>query len=188
MRTSFFAAALLFTAGIVAGGLPAAAQIRGDSTYVPLSRHVSYPDYYPCRSEEDGKWGYVDIHNEWTIRPDYDGVLYETNGGMYAVQLKGKWGFVGVSGEPLTEVSYDAAICEIDYRKAGYKANFAALRKRGKWAFVDVQGRFVTAFKYDEVLIMNGKYIIRMKEANSKKMRSGELLPDGTERWDKTPR
>lgn len=168
--------------------LPVMAQVRGDSTYVPLQDHPSYPDYYPSQSEEDGRWGYVDVDNEWTIQPNYDGVLYETNGGMYAVQLKGKWGLVGVSGEPLTDVIYDAAICEIDYKKAGYKANFAALRRRGKWAFVDVQGHFVTNFKYDEVLIMNGKYIIRIKEANSKKMRSGELLPDGTEHWDKTAR
>lgn len=136
--------------------------------------------YYPCRCET-GEWGYVDKDNEWTIRPMYDAVLYETNGGMYAVSVGGKWGFVGVSGEQLTDVIYDAAICEIDYTKGDYGANFAALRRKGKWAFVDVQGKFVTEFKYDEVLIMNGKYIIRMR--NGKKMRSGYLAADGTEEW-----
>ena len=128
-----------------------------------------YPMYYPCRCET-GEWGYVNAQNEWTIRPDYQAVLYETNGGMYPVSRDGKWGFVGVSGEPLTEIHYDAAICEIDYRKYKYGANLAALRKKGKWAFIDVQGVFVTEFKYDEVLIMNGKYIIRKKEGISKEI------------------
>ena len=101
---------------------------------------------------------------------------------MYPVSVGGKWGYVGVSGEPLTDVAYDAAVCEIDYAKDGYKANYAALRRKGKWAFVDVQGKFVTEFKYDEVLILNGKYIIRMR--NGKKMRSGYLADDGSEVWD----
>ena len=65
-----------------------------------------YPMYYPCRCET-GEWGYVDKDNEWAIRPIYDAVLYETNGGMYPVSVGGKWGYVGVSGEPLTDVAYD---------------------------------------------------------------------------------
>lgn len=184
MKPSLLIAALLLATVIAATSATALAQIHGDSTYTPLYEHTSYPDYYPCQSEEDGKWGYVDVNNQWVIEPDYDGVLYETNGGMYAVQRHGKWGFVGVSGEPLTEVAYDAAVCEIDYRKAGNRTNFAALRKRGKWAFIDVQGHFVTDFKYDEVLIMNGKYIVRVKKPDNRTMRSGELTPDGKEHWE----
>lgn len=146
-----------------------------------LSAQEAYPMYYPCRCET-GEWGYVDKDNEWAIRPMYDAVLYETNGGMYPVSVGGKWGFVGVSGEPLTDVTYDAAVCEIDYDKDGYAVNYAALRSKGKWAFIDVQGKFVTDFKYDEVLILNGKYIIRMR--NGKKMRSGYLGTDGKEVWN----
>lgn len=137
--------------------------------------------YYPCQSE-DGGWGYMDRDNDWTIMPKYDAVLYETNGGMYPVSIEGKWGLVGVSGESLTEIVYDAAICEIDYAKHKYPVYYAALRKKGKWAFVDVQGRFVTDFKYDEVLIMNGKYIIRKKVG--KKMKSGFLTEGGKEEWN----
>lgn len=151
------------------------------STFNTLSAQEAYPMYYPCRCET-GEWGYVDKDNEWTIQPTYDAVLYETNGGMYPVSVGGKWGFVGVSGEPLTDVAYDAAVCEIDYDKDGYKVNYAALRSKGKWAFIDVQGKFVTDFKYDEVLILGGKYIIRMR--NGKKMRSGYLDADGKEVWN----
>lgn len=111
----------------------------------------------------------------------YDAVLYETNGGMYPVSIGGKWGFVGTSGESLTDVIYEAAVCEIDYTKNNYTVNYAALRRKGKWAFIDVQGKFVTDFKYDEVLIMNGKYIIRVREG--KRMRSGYLTEDGKEVW-----
>ncbi len=146
----------------------------------PLSAQQVYPMYYPCRCET-GEWGYVDKDGEWAIRPQYDAVLYETNGGMYPVSIKGKWGLVGVSGEPLTDIVYDAAVCEIDYAKNHYKANYAALRRKGKWAFVDIQGVFVTEFKYDEVLILNGKYIIRVRDG--KKMRSGYLTADGKEEW-----
>lgn len=136
--------------------------------------------YHPCRSET-GEWGYVDSQGEWAIRPVFDAVLYETNGGMYPISKGGKWGFVGVSGEPLTDIVYDAAVCEIDYVKNKYKAYYAALRRKGKWAFIDVQGRFVTDFKYDEVLIMNGKYIIRVREG--KRLRSGYLSEEGKEVW-----
>lgn len=147
----------------------------------PVNAQNVYPMYYPCRCET-GEWGYVDKDNEWVIRPMYDAVLYETNGGMYPVSVGGKWGFVGVSGEPLTEVVYDAAVCEIDYQKNDYKVCYAALRRKGKWAFIDVRGKFVTEFKYDEVLILNGKYIIRKREG--KKLRSGYLSDDGKEVWN----
>jgi len=140
-----------------------------------------YPMYHPCRCET-GKWGYVDNNNEWRVQPHYDAVLYETNGGMYPVSSAGKWGVVGVSGEPLVDIKYDAAVCEIDYVKNGYTFNYAALRRKGKWAFIDVQGKFVTDFKYDEVLILNGKYIIRVRDG--KKMRSGYLEENGVEVWD----
>lgn len=150
------------------------------STNSSLSAQEAYPMYFPCRCET-GEWGYVDKENEWAIRPMYDAVLYETNGGMYAVSVGGKWGFVGVSGEPLTDIEYDAAVCEIDYRKDNYGVNYAALRRKGKWAFIDVQGRFVTDFVYDEVLILNGKYIIRQRVG--KKMRSGYLNDEGKEVW-----
>ncbi|MBQ6955265.1 MAG: WG repeat-containing protein [Bacteroidales bacterium] len=146
-----------------------------------LNSQEVYPMYYPCRSET-GEWGYTDEEGDWAIQPAYDAVLYETNGGMYPVSVKGKWGFVGVSGESLTEVKYDAAVCEIDYVKNKYTAYYAALRQKGKWAFIDVQGRFVTDFKYDEVLIMNGKYIIRVREG--KRIRSGFLTEDGKEVWN----
>lgn len=142
----------------------------------------AYPFYYPCRAEEDGQWGYVDEQNDWVVSPRYDALLYETNGGMYPVSKNGKWGFVGVSGEMLTDIKFDAVVCEIDYQKAGYPVNFAAVRLRGKWAFINVQGRFVTGFNYDEVLIMNGKYIIRQK-TESGKMRTGHLDRDGKEVW-----
>lgn len=140
-----------------------------------------YPMYHPCRCET-GAWGYVDNEGDWVIPPTYDAVLYETNGGMYPVSVSGKWGFVGVSGEQLTKVSYDAAVCEIDYVKNKYTVYYAALRQKGKWAFIDVQGRFVTEFKYDEVLIMNGKYIIRIRDG--KRMRSGYLTEGGKEIWN----
>lgn len=142
-----------------------------------------YPDYYPCRAEEDGKWGYVDKNDSWVIRPIYDALLYETNGGMYPVSMNGKWGLVGPSGETLVDIKYDAVVCEIDYQKYRYPANFAALRQRGKWAFVNVQGIFVTEFVYDEVLILNGKYIIRQKNGKGK-MRSGYLDKEGKEVWE----
>ncbi len=154
------------------------------TNYEILDDHPAYPDYYPCQNEESGLWGYVDKNNEWAIRPLYDATLYETNGGMYPVQRGGKWGFVGVTGAPLTDIIYDAVQCEIDYQKAGHRVNLAAVRRQGKWAFIDVQGRTVTPFKYDEVLIMNGQYIIRMKDPNHKeKMRSGILNADLTESW-----
>lgn len=142
-----------------------------------------YPMYYPTRCET-GEWGYVDAQDNWAIPPRYTALLYETNGGMYPVSINGKWGFVGVSGEPLTDIAYDAAVCEINYDKQGYPVHFAALRRKGKWAFIDVQGKFVTDFKYDEVLIMNGKYIIRTKDENGK-MKSGSLDKDGHEIWNK---
>ena len=141
-----------------------------------------YPFYYPCRCET-GEWGYVDRNNEWTIRPQYTAVMYETNGGMYPVSMNGKWGFVGVSGELLTDIVYDAAVCEIDYQKYHYPVNFAAVRRKGKWAFINVQGVFVTEFKYDEALILNGKYIIRVRDEKGR-MKTGHLDKNGKEIWD----
>lgn len=146
-----------------------------------LKAQETYPMYFPCRCET-GEWGYIDKDDEWVITPKYDAVLYETNGGMYPVSVGGKWGFVGISGEPLTDIIYDAAICEIDYCKNNYKVYYAALRSKGKWAFIDVQGKFITEFKYDEVLILGGKYIIRIRDG--KKMRSGYLSDDGKEIWN----
>ncbi|MBQ9473545.1 MAG: WG repeat-containing protein [Bacteroidales bacterium] len=142
-----------------------------------------YPMYYPCQAEETGEWGYVDKDGEWAITPMYGPLRYETNGGMYPVSRAGKWGFVGVSGEPLTDIVYDGVAYEIDYQKYKYPATYAAIRLKGKWAFINVQGIKVTDFKYDEVLIYNGKYVIRIKDKNGH-IKSGYLLKDGVEVWD----
>lgn len=141
----------------------------------------AYPFYYPMK-DDNGKWGYVDDNGRWVILPKYSAVLYETNGGMYPVSQNGKWGFVGVSGEKLTDIIYDACVCEIDYPKNHYTYNFAAVRQKGKWACINVQGRFVTEFKYDEVMIYNGKYVVKIREG--KKMRTGHLDAGGNEIWD----
>lgn len=141
----------------------------------------SYPTYYPSKAD-NGLWGYVDDNNRWSILPKYSAVLYETNGGMYPVSKDGKWGYVGVSGEKLTDIAYDAALCEIDYPKNKYPVYYAALRRKGKWAFIDVQGKFVTDFKYDEVMIYNGKYVIKIREG--KVMKTGHLDSMGKEVWD----
>lgn len=151
--------------------------------FLALAQREVYPFYYPCQSEETGEWGYVDKQNNWAIRPQYSAVMYETNGGMYPVSINGKWGFAGVSGQLLTDIKFDAVVCEIDYVKNRYETYFAAVRLRGKWAFIDVQGKFITGFKYDEVLVMNGKYIIRQKNDKGK-MRTGHLNADGHEVWD----
>lgn len=147
-----------------------------------LNAQEIYPFYYPQRCE-DGNWGYVDQNDNWAIRPQYSALQYETNGGMYPVSKNGKWGFVGVSGEPLTDIVYDGVAYDIDYQKNHYLVNYAALRRRGKWAFINVQGIFVTEFKYDEVLIYNGKYIIRVRDANGK-LKSGYLDSKGQEVWN----
>lgn len=147
-----------------------------------VSAQEVYPFYYPCRCET-GEWGYVNKDNEWTIRPQYDAVLYETNGGMYPVSMHGKWGLVGVSGEALTPITYDAVVCEIDYQKYHYPAIFAAVRHKGKWAFINVQGVLVTGFNYDEILILNGQYIIRNKTGDGR-MKTGHLDANGKEIWN----
>lgn len=146
-----------------------------------LKAQEAYPAYYPCRAA-NGLWGYVDDNERWTIQPKYTAVLYETNGGMYPVSKDGKWGFVGVNGLPLTEIIYDACMCEIDYPENNYRVNYAAVRRKGKWAFINVQGVFVTDFKYDEVLIYNGKYVIRNREG--KDMKQGYLDDNAQEVWE----
>lgn len=148
-----------------------------------LNAQEIYPMYYPCQAEETGEWGYVDKDNNWTITPRYGALRYETNGGMYPVSKNGKWGYVGVSGEPLTDIIYDGVAYEIDYQKYPYPATYAALRLKGKWGFINVQGVMVTEFKYDEVLIYNGKYVIRCKQPGGG-IKTGYLEKDGVEVWE----
>lgn len=99
-------------------------------------------------ARENGKWGVVDLANEWLLAPEYDEVITDELGrafGQGAVFAR-KDGVVRlyVDGEPVGDAYEDAR----PFGAEGY----AAVMQGGKWGFVDTEGQLRIPCRYDNAL------------------------------------
>lgn len=99
-------------------------------------------------AKENGKWGVIDLQNEWLLAPEYDEIKTDELGrafGQGAVFAK-KNGAVHlyVDGKPMGN-SYE------DARPFGAEG-YAAVKQAGKWGFVDTEGQLRISCQYDNAL------------------------------------
>lgn len=99
-------------------------------------------------ARENGKWGVVDLQNEWLLDPEYDEIMMDELGRCYGqgAVFARKDGAVRlyVDGKQVGD-SYE------DARPFGGEG-YAAVKQGGKWGFVDTDGQLCIPCRYDDAL------------------------------------
>ena len=105
-----------------------------------------------------GKWGVIDLANNWFITPQYDAIIKDELGRCYAQGAvfvrSGDLVYLILNGTK-TEISYD------DARPFGNEG-YAAIKKNGFWGFIDITGKEVVPFIYDDALSF-GQHLAAVK-------------------------
>jgi len=109
-------------------------------------------------AKNNGRWGVIDISNNWLIPAEFDDVIRDELGRCYAqgavfVRI-GNLVHLFINGK-LTEFVFDDARPFTD-------EGFAAVKRGGKWGFIDRDGAEVIAFMFDDALSF-GQHLASVK-------------------------
>lgn len=103
-------------------------------------------------AKQDGKWGVIDIGTEWLLPAEYDEIISDELGRVYAqgavFARKGDNVLLFVNGAQ-AESSYEDA-------RPFNENGWAAVKQGGKWGFIDTAGAFKIAPQYDDALSFSG--------------------------------
>ena len=109
----------------------------------------------------DGRWGVVDLSQNWLIPAEYDGIIQDELGRCYAqdaVFARNSGAvYLFTGGRKTGEVFDDAK----PFSDEGY----AAVKRNGKWGFIDTTGSVVIDFKFDDALSF-GQHMAAVKQNN----------------------
>lgn len=99
-----------------------------------------------------GKWGVVDISNDWLIPAQYDAIIQDELGRCYGQ------GSVFVRSSDEVFLYSDGDLLPTSYQDARpfSGTGYAAVMQGGKWGFIDTEGNAVIDFIYDDALSFNG--------------------------------
>lgn len=113
-------------------------------------------------AKSDGKWGLVNISEEWMLEPKYDEILCDTLGRCYArscvfvreddtvkLLVHSKDGFTQI-GE-----NFEDAKPFLDL--------YAAVKQDGKWGFVDTDGTLVVDYQFEDAQSF-GQHLAAVKQ------------------------
>lgn len=107
----------------------------------------TYSDGYVA-AKQNGKWGLVDLADEWLLSPEYDEIMMDELGRSYMQKAvfarKGNAVYLFVDGVE-TGGPYE------DARPFG-EEGYAAVKKNGKWGFVDTSGQLQIQYQFDDAL------------------------------------
>ena len=90
-----------------------------------------------------GKVGFIDIHNRFIIKPQFENVddVHGFNLGLSAVKKNGKFGFINKKGEFVIEPQFDYA--------DNFRDNMlATIKQDGKFGAINLRGEIVVPCKY----------------------------------------
>ena len=112
-------------------------------------------------AKTDGKWGVIDLANEWLITPQYDDVIKDGFGRCFAQGAvfvrSGDLIYLTVNGIKTANIYDDAR----PFGNEGY----AAVKKNGYWGFIDTAGNEIIPFIYDDALSF-GQHLAAVKYGN----------------------
>ena len=105
-----------------------------------------------------GKWGVVDISQNWILPSEFDGIVMDEIGRCYArgavFAIKDGAACLYVEGIQVGEAFDDAR----PFSDEGY----AAVKRNGKWGFIDTDGALVIGFRFDDALSF-GQHLAAVK-------------------------
>jgi len=109
-------------------------------------------------AKSNGKWGVIDLSNNWLIPAEFDGIVQDELGRCYAQGVvfvrDGNYVYLIKDGSPAGFVYEDAH----PFTDEGY----AAVKKNGKWGFIDSDGTEVIKYVFDDALSF-GQHLAAVK-------------------------
>ena len=113
--------------------------------------------YIPAKI--DGKWGVIDLSNNWLIPAEYDGIVQDELGRCYAQGAVFAWSsgmvYLFIGGHQIGDAYEDAR----PFSSEGY----AAVKKGGKWGFIDPAGTLMINYCFDDALSF-GQHLAAVKQ------------------------
>jgi len=107
----------------------------------------------------NGKWGIIDLSNEWLIPAEYDEIIIDELGRCYAQGAafvrSGEAVYLFTGGSIADGIYEDA----YPFTDEGY----AAVKKNGKWGFIDANGSEVIQYVFDDALSF-GQHLAAVKQ------------------------
>ena len=109
-------------------------------------------------AKQNGKWGVVDLQNEWLLSPEYDEIIMDELGRSY-----GQGAVFAKTGNAVYLFVDDAEIGgPYDDAKPFGEEGYAAVKKDGKWGFIDTSGALKIPYQFDDALSF-GQHLAAVK-------------------------
>lgn len=107
----------------------------------------TYSEGYAA-AKENGKWGVIDLQNEWLLAPEYDEIIADELGRAFGQ------GAVFARKNEAVNLYVDSEQVGGPYEDARPfgAEGYAAVKQAGKWGFVDTQGQLCIPCQYDNAL------------------------------------
>jgi len=109
-------------------------------------------------AQNGGKWGVVDLSNNWLISADHDDIIRDELGRCFAQNA------VFVRNGDFVYLFTDGSFSDTVYEDARPFSDegYAAVKKNGKWGFIDTGGIEVISFIFDDALSF-GQHLAAVK-------------------------
>jgi hypothetical protein len=124
--------------------------------------HVATTEFlnpWPEEDTFDAKFGFVDIHGEVLIKPQYTFARPFTEG-LAAVQIKDKWGYINAARKLVIPAIYDDA--------QSFDDGCARVQKNEQWGLVDKTGRIILPCAYKSISeFSEGLAVVAAKDESS---------------------
>jgi hypothetical protein len=108
----------------------------------------------------NGKWGFVQKDDEWSIFPQFDYVKPFSEG-LAPVKIENKWGYVDINGKINLPAIYEESFI--------FSNGLASVKMKGKFGIINKEGDLIVKAKYDNPLYF---YLLKEFEGNDTGSRS----------------
>ena len=109
-------------------------------------------------AKKDGKWGVIDLGEEWLLSPEYDEIIMNELGQSYEQGAV----FARRGGAVYLFVDGNEAGGPYDDARPFDEEGYAAVKKDGKWGFVDASGQLQIPYQFDDALSF-GQHLAAVK-------------------------
>lgn len=117
----------------------------------------TYSDGY-IAAKQNGKWGVVNLQNEWLLPPEYDAIIMDELGRAY-----GQGAVFAKTGDAVYLFVGSAKIGgPYDDAKPFGEEGYAAVKKDGEWGFIDTSGALKIPYQFDDALSF-GQHLAAVK-------------------------
>lgn len=113
----------------------------GDLVAVNIGwRSATMNHFYP------GKWGILNLKNEWVIPLKYSDIEEWQDGKTFTVCYRNRWGAINDKGEVVIKFIFDLLFTPNEF-------GLISAKVEGKWGWVDITGKPIIQMLYDDTSI-----------------------------------